>query len=517
MQQESRVKKSLLNARVNLIFYFITLALSFFSRKIFLDCLGADFVGLTGTLTNILGFLSLAEMGVGIAVSYHLYKPLQVGDKTQIEELVSVFGYLYRRIGSFVALGGVAISAFIPWIFKDSGFDVGLIYFAFYAILSSSLLSYFINYRQIILNADQRGYVVTGYLQGVGYVKTLLQMAVAYYWGNFYLWIALEVIFGLTACVILNWKIRRVYPWLQASVKKGKQAFPQHKSIVTYTKQIFIHKIKDFLLFQSDQILVFAFVSLKMVAYYGNYTLITTKLSHLFSTFLSGFWAGVGNLIAEGDKEKTVGVFWEIHSLYYLCGGFIVFSVYHLITPFITLWLGAEYLLDKSVLALLMINVFILQTRGAVDMFNGGHGQFADTWSAWAEGITNIGITLICAPFWGIIGILAGKIVSLFFFVVLWKPYYLFHSAFQLPIWIYWKETLKYWLIFGICFYAGHKLYIHIPIEASNSFLNWALKALVSVIPFIILYFVAMYGCSKGVQRISQRVIVRICPSMKYK
>ena len=61
MSQESRVRKSLLNARVNLIFYFLTLALSFFSRKIFLDTLGADFVGLTGTLQNLLGFLNLAE------------------------------------------------------------------------------------------------------------------------------------------------------------------------------------------------------------------------------------------------------------------------------------------------------------------------------------------------------------------------------------------------------------------------------------------------------------------------
>ena len=137
MQQESRVKKSLLNARVNLIFYFITLALSFFSRKIFLDYLGPDFVGLSGTLVNILGFLSLAEMGVGAAVSYNLYKPLQRGDKSQIEELVSVFGYLYRRIGTFVAFGGLAISAFIPLVFKDSGFSLPLIFFAFYAILSS--------------------------------------------------------------------------------------------------------------------------------------------------------------------------------------------------------------------------------------------------------------------------------------------------------------------------------------------------------------------------------------------
>lgn len=509
MQQESRVKKSLLNARVNLIFYFITLALSFFSRKIFLDCLGADFVGLSGTLGNILGFLSLAEMGVGAAVSYNLYKPLQRGDKAQIEELISVFGYLYRKIGTFVALGGIAISAFIPLIFKNTSFDYGLIYFAFFAILSSSLFSYFINYRQIILSADQRGYVVTAYIQGAAYIKILLQMAIAYYWENYYLWIALEVVFGLVACIILNWKIAKTYPWLHANAKKGKEAFPRHKNIITYTKQIFVHKIKDFLLFQSDQILVFAFVSLKMVAYYGNYTLITSKLTQLFSTFLNSFWASVGNLVAEGDKEKIVRVFWEIHSIHYLIGGFVVFSSYHLIEPFITLWLGKEYILGQTILVLLMINTFILLTRGAVDMFNGGHGQFADTWSAWAEGITNIGVTLICAPMWGIAGILTGKIISLIFFVVLWKPYYLFHSALHIPIWNYWGETLKYLVIFGGCFYLGHLIYLHIPIDDYSSIGNWLIKGAIIVPVFITMQFFAMYGLSKGTRDLAHRVMLK--------
>ena len=57
-----RVHKSILNAEVNLIFYFLALFLSFFSRKIFLECLGAEFIGLTGTLGNILGYLNLAEL-----------------------------------------------------------------------------------------------------------------------------------------------------------------------------------------------------------------------------------------------------------------------------------------------------------------------------------------------------------------------------------------------------------------------------------------------------------------------
>ena len=101
-QQESRVKKSLLNARVNLIFYFLTLILSFFSRKIFLDTLGADFVGLTGTLQNLLGFLNLAELGIGSAIGYVLYKPLFEHDEEKINEIISVFGYLYRWIGFII-------------------------------------------------------------------------------------------------------------------------------------------------------------------------------------------------------------------------------------------------------------------------------------------------------------------------------------------------------------------------------------------------------------------------------
>ena len=97
-QQESRVKKTLLNARVNLFFYFITLALSFFSRKIFLDALGADFIGLTGSLSSLLGFLNLAELGIGSAIGYVLYKPIFEQNHEKINEIISVFGYLYRSV-----------------------------------------------------------------------------------------------------------------------------------------------------------------------------------------------------------------------------------------------------------------------------------------------------------------------------------------------------------------------------------------------------------------------------------
>ena len=69
MTKESRTHTSLLNAKVNLVFYLLALLLSFFSRKVFLDHLGADFIGLTGTLQNILGSVHPPQWETGCAAS----------------------------------------------------------------------------------------------------------------------------------------------------------------------------------------------------------------------------------------------------------------------------------------------------------------------------------------------------------------------------------------------------------------------------------------------------------------
>lgn len=238
---ESRVKKTLLNARVNLIFYFLTLLLSFFSRKIFLDCLGADFVGLTGTLQNLLGFLNLAELGVGSAIGYLLYKPLYDHDQIKINEIISVMGYMYRWIGFIILGAGCILSCFLPWIFPDSdtGFHLSLIYFAYFAFLGSSLIGYFINYRQNLLGADQRNYVVTAYFQTANLVKVMIQMALAYYTQNLYLWVVVEFTFGIIYSFILNWKINQTYPWLKAEVKLGRKLFKKYPEVMSYTKKIF--------------------------------------------------------------------------------------------------------------------------------------------------------------------------------------------------------------------------------------------------------------------------------------
>ncbi|MBR1518913.1 MAG: sugar transporter, partial [Prevotella sp.] len=319
-----------------------------------------------------------------------------------------------------------------------------------------------------------------------------------------------EIVYGVLSCIILNWKIRKVYPWLNASVSKGKVYYPQNKHILTFTKQIFVHKIKDFLLLQSDQILIFAFVSLKMVAYYGNYTLVVSRISELFNKTLNSFEAGVGNLVAEGNQDKMLKVFWELISLRFIVATFLVFSVFNLIEPFISLWLGKQYVLSRSILILLLINIFIMQTRGVVDMFNNAFGHYADVWSAWVEGIINIGVTLATAPFLGIVGILLGKIVSLFFIVILWKPYYLFHDGFKKDVYEYWSGVLKYYLISFVCIILGSFLFSLMPIDSNVSFVNWTIKAIVCIIPFMIVYMVALYFLAPGASIFCNRILSMI-------
>lgn len=506
MQKESRVYKSLLNARISLLFYFISIAISFFSRKIFLENLGAEFMGLGGTISEILGFLSLAELGIATATSYNLYKPLQQGDKKRIEELVSVIGYLYRKIGCFVIIAGIVISMFIPLIFGKTPFDLGLLFFGFYCVLFSSACTYLINYRQIILSADQKNYIVTGYLQTAGIIKVLLQIAAAYYWHNYYIWFALDLVFAIIGCVILNKRIDKTYPWLKASVKKGRIAFPNNKELLNSTRQVFVHKIKDFLLTRTDQVMIFAFVSLKMVAFYGNYTIVISRISTLFSSVLDSFTAGVGNLVAEGDKRNQLKVFWEISSIRYFVGGTLVFGVYCFIEPFISLWLGKEYILDRWILVLLMTNTFIIQTRGAVDMFNHAFGHYGDIWAAWVEGAINISVTLISAPFIGICGILLGKFVSMLIIIVLWKPIYLFRDGFKISILFYWRKVIRYYIALSFAVGSGLWIKYTVPIQEESSFFNLILKSTLCITLFCLLYIISMYLIAPGSKDLIKRV-----------
>ena len=501
-----RVHKSVLNAEVNLLFYFLSLFLTFFSRKIFLDNLGAEFMGLTGTLNNILGYLNLSELGISACIGYFLFKPIQTGNRREIQDILSLLGYLYRWIGGIILGGAFIISLFFPLIFSSANLSLPIIYFAFYSFLGSSLIGYFINYRQILLSADQKNYLVAIYYQSARLVKLALQIYLAYTYKNLYVWVAIEFLFAILGCIILNWKINKEYPWLKVDTRQGRQLLKQYPEIITKTKQVFIHKIKDFVLVKSDELFIFLFVSLKMVAFYGNYMIIISKLISLFSSITGSVGASVGNLVAEGNKPHMLRVFWEYTTIQHTIAATLSFSLYTLMEPFIAHWVGAEYIMDHRILILLVVYIYITNSRNSVDSFNYAHGLYADVWAAWAELIINVSVTIICGLLWGIIGILLGKITSLLAIVVLWKPYYLFTAGFKESVSLYWKGVLRNYAISAFAIGAALYTIRFIPFNPYHDIWQWVAYSAVSMIIFFCYDITATLLFAKGAKDSLQRI-----------
>ena len=123
-----------------------------------------------------------------------------------------------------------------------------------------------------------------------------------------------------------------------------------------------------------------------------------------------------------------------------------------------------------------------------------------NVWTSWAELIINIAVTLALAPFFGIAGILLGKIVSVFYFNVFWKPYYLFSEGFHKSVWEFWKPMTTYYGIFGV--FAVFSLFIkHVFIDYYVN--SWATLLGYGTLIFPTLmafYFLVMFVCTRGMK-----------------
>ena len=495
-----RVHRSVMNIKIGMLFYMLSLILAFFSRKIFLDCLGAEFIGLTGMLMNIMSFLSVAELGIGTSIVYFLYKPLQEDNHERINEVMSMLAYLYRWIGFIIGGCGLLVSIFFPWWFGHLTTGLPLVYFAFYAFLGSAVSGYIFNYKQLLVSANQKQYLVNAYFQTIGIVQSIVQILLAYYYRNLWLWVVVGLVFTIIGIIVFNHRIRQLYPWLRVSFRQGRQDLKKYPEVLKKTRQIFVLKIKDFILNRSDELLVGTFVSVAKVAFYGNYTIITNKFIFLVNILEDGMSAGVGNLLAEGNEKNTMKVFWEMMATRFFILGLVIFPLLLFIQPFVACWVGVEYQLSSLIAYLLILNLFLKLQYSTVYIFVGSSGLYGDVWASWTELIINLAVTLSLAPFYGIVGILLGKIVSVFIFNVLWKPYYLFTSGFHKSVWEFWRPMTVYYGIFGLFTLLAHTLkQLFIGNEVA-SWLQLILLGVVIIVPLLTLYFLVLFLCTRGMK-----------------
>lgn len=506
MYHESRIKKTFLNVRINMVCYFVNLIIAFFSRKIFIDYLGAAFLGLQDTLNGLMGFLNIAELGVGSAIGYVLYQPIFDGNKFKINEIISVLGYLYRWIGSVILLSGFILSCFLPIIFPHTPFKIGIIYLGFYAYLFSTVLGYFANYKSMLLSADQRNYEVTGFFQLVQVIKTCIQMACAYFITSFVLYFSIELAFSLVFSIILNYRVRVIYPWLNSEIRLGKSLLKKYPEISKYIKQLFVHCISGFVQFQLTPILIYGYVSLQMVAMYNNYTTLSNKLFNFINAILGSTYAGVGNLISEGNVQKTYELYKELFSIRFYIAGVLSLCVYYLSSDFIKIWLGNQYVLNPLVVFLVALIFFLSIVRSVNDQFINGFGLFYDVWAPLTEIIIFVLSSILFGHFYSLIGVLMGPILSLIIIVYVWKPYFLFSKGFHLNVGKYWKMFLINLALTLATYYIAAALVSYLFAYNITNWGQWISKAftffmLTSCIS-LVLYYYFSYGMRGFISRI---------------
>lgn len=507
---ESRTKRTIQNGRMSLFLFIIQIFVGFYSRKIFLEYLGDEVIGLNTTLGNILSFLNLAELGIGIAMATSLYQPIHDNNHKEICDILSVQGWLYKKIAWILCGLSIPVLIAIPFIFPNTECGLVYIYIAYIVFLSGSIFSYLWNYRQILIQADQKNYKLMPWSHAIRYGKLLLQILalVILKWG-IGSWIILEFVGNIATVFAINYVINKEYPWLNYSKESASTLLHKYKELITKTKQVFVHKIALFVIEQTSPLIIYAYVSLSMVTYYGNYMMLIGYVATLINVIFEGMGASIGNLVADNNKNHTLEVFWELFTSRMWIAALACFGLFISITPFITLWIGDKYLLSETTLILLVVGMFIRMSRSVVDSFKNAYQLFADVWAPIIEACLHLGGSILFGYYWGLNGILFGGILSQILIVLLWKPYYTFRKGIKVSPMLYYCQYILHiaiLVVVALMLLICYNKYCTLPIDFKH-IIEIIRNIIITFVLYLLITYILLFIITSGMRHFTQRII----------
>ncbi|MFR9651175.1 MAG: sugar transporter [Rikenellaceae bacterium] len=484
MAKSSRVNNAIRNVRTALIFTTVGTLLGFYARRILIEALGAEIVGLNTTATNLIGFLNISELGISTIIAYTLYAPLARGDRESIGEIITIQGWIYRRVALFVAAGSVVMMALFPLIFAKMEIPLWYAYASFGVILLGSLLGYLFNYQQVMLIADQRQDRVDYRYHGIRLLKMVVQIiGLAHFGMGYKFWLITEAVAALLTTVALRQAVVSGYGWLHRSTKGIKELLDRHPDVVIKSKQMIFHRVGGYTLYQLSPLIVYGYLSLTAVTIYTNYLLIANGIIMIVGALSNGLVAGIGNLAAEGDKAKDLHLYRTIFAFRFWVAAICCYAMYHLSTSFVVLWVGEEYLLDNLTLGLMTLYTFIMITR-VNDLFTAAYGLCSDIAAPIIEAVINIALSMLLGYYFGIAGIVAGVIISLLVIVVGWKSYFLFSRGFRVSVIQYIYVLAQTMVVVAVAWLVSDQLLPYIFTPNSDSLVGWLVEGAKGVMLF---------------------------------
>ncbi len=495
-----RTKKSITNIFFNFSNQFITLILSFFSRNIFIHTLGVEYLGINGLFSDVLGMLSLADLGFNTAMVYSFYKPIAENNQEKISALITFYRKIYNLIAIAISIIGLCLTPFIKYIVNtDKSISNLEIYYLF--ALTGVVISYLFVYKTSIITADQKNYIVTRITIVTNIIKTIIQIISLIIFKNFIMYLSINILFNLLNNIIASHKAVTMYPYI-----KNKRNLPKSeiKNIFINLKSVFLYKLSSLMLNATDNILISIIVGTIAVGYYSNYLMISNKLSQIISLFFTSVTASIGNIIVKEKASKRYEIFSVEQSISFIISGIVIPCFTILINDLIILWLGKDYSLGYVLAIVLALNLYLSCVLQPLWSYREATGLYQKTkWIMFICAIINIVLSIIFGLLFGLSGIILASFIARISTYVWYEPHILFKEYFESPPYTYFKDLIKNFITIIIITVF---LFIISSKFTSISFTTLIIKGLICSTVSILMILV-IYKNSDGIKYLKKKLI----------
>ena len=485
--QHSRTRNVLTSSVVGVTCNLLNNVIGFVYRSVFLQVLSAAYLGIAGLFGDVLTILSLTELGISSAIVFRFYEPIGRGDVQKVGQLMHFYRKVYRIIAGVILVLGISLVPFLDFFIKDPGEvpqDVNL-RLVYILCLLQTMSTYLFAYRQSLLSADQKQYLLSLFSAGTTLFRYAFQLFTLWLWRDYTLTLAISIGATLLCNALLHWCIGRSYREVfsrQTPLPKGEQS-----QILKDTKATMLHKIGGTVLLATDNIVLTKYVGLTVTGLYSNYSMIFTAITSMVIQALGSCTASLGNARTQLDTDARYAVYRRLLFLNFWVAGVTATCLFGLANDFIALWVGPEMKLDLFVVSVLCVNFYIQNSRQITGSFSNASGLFVkDRLRPLLESALNLVISIVLVQRMGIAGVFLGTVFSALLTVFWREPYILYRYEFKTSTADYWKLYAAFASVAlaanGAVLWMGDLFRI-----TGNALLDWFIKAVACGLTYCIL------------------------------
>lgn len=466
-----RFEKSVLNLFAAWGGQAVAVLFTFATRSVFAYHLSMDYLGLESLFSNILSVLSLADLGIGTAITFALYRPIALNDVALVKSLMRIFKRTYIAIGSVIIAAGFFLAPFVRYLIEGAP-DISNLEMYFFFFVFNTGVSYFFSYKAVLISANQKNHIVSLVQYGFQVVMCIAQMAVILLLHSYLGFLVCMLLSTIVQNIVLSILANSMYPFLR---ERDVRPVPKEimREIVKNTSALIVHRVAGAASTPASSIIISTFSGIRAIALYGNYILVLNSVQRLLSKVFDAIQASVGNLGATEDPEYQYKIFEET----LFCNGLICTAIYVVLlscfNPIVTIWLGEEYEFPFLTVLLLVFWYFTKGMRSAVLTFTNAYGLYWRTWyKAVFEAVVLLCCSLLLVQQFSVNGVVVAGIVSSLLISSPLEAFALFKYGFKKPLAPYFACLAKYYILAAGAGFASIAVcsFVRLPLPAQIAF-----------------------------------------------